>query len=63
MITFEKYHDTSIIQSRACEVFCRHSGIDVQTYRYYDPNTCGMDFKGAMEDLSVRSCLQPSPDK
>ena len=31
----------------------RHAGMDVKTYRYYDANTCGFDFAGAMEDLNV----------
>lgn len=26
----------------------------MKQYRYYDPKTCGFDFKGAMEDFSVR---------
>lgn len=30
----------------------RHSGLNVKAYRYYDPATCGFDFKGALEDLS-----------
>lgn len=30
----------------------KHSGLDVKTYRYYDPNTCGFDFSGALEDIS-----------
>ncbi|XP_062546376.1 aspartate aminotransferase, mitochondrial [Armigeres subalbatus] len=30
----------------------RHSGLNVKAYRYYDPSTCGFDFKGALEDLS-----------
>ena len=36
-------------------VVCRHSGLDTQQYRYYDPNTCGFDFKGAVDDILVRS--------
>lgn len=31
----------------------RHAGLDVKSYRYYDPNTCGFDFNGAMEDIAV----------
>lgn len=31
----------------------RHSGLNVKAYRYYEPSTCGFDFKGALEDLSV----------
>ena len=33
----------------------RHAGLKVKQYRYYDPPTCGFDFKGAMEDISVNS--------
>lgn len=29
----------------------KHAGLDVKSYRYYDPKTCGFDFKGAMEDI------------
>nr|ALS04703.1 mitochondrial aspartate aminotransferase precursor [Pseudodiaptomus poplesia] len=29
----------------------KHSGLDVGSYRYYDPATCGMDFAGAVEDI------------
>ncbi|XP_054283776.1 aspartate aminotransferase, mitochondrial isoform X2 [Macrosteles quadrilineatus] len=29
-----------------------HSGLKVNKYRYYDPNTCGFDFKGALEDIN-----------
>ncbi|XKL68214.1 hypothetical protein PGB90_003705 [Kerria lacca] len=29
----------------------KHAGLDVNQYRYYDPNTCGFDFKGAAEDI------------
>ena len=31
----------------------RHSGLGVQQYKYYDPQTCGFDFKGCMDDISV----------
>ncbi|KAL1458365.1 hypothetical protein WDU94_008522 [Cyamophila willieti] len=31
---------------------CKHAGLDVKHYRYYDPNTCGFDFKGALEDIN-----------
>lgn len=31
----------------------KHSGLDVKSYRYYDPKTCGLDFQGALEDISV----------
>ncbi|XP_029647596.1 aspartate aminotransferase, mitochondrial [Octopus sinensis] len=30
----------------------KHSGLEVKSYRYYDPKTCGFDFAGAMEDIS-----------
>jgi len=30
----------------------KHCNIDVKSYRYYDSATCGMDFAGAMADLS-----------
>ncbi|KAK6184627.1 hypothetical protein SNE40_007063 [Patella caerulea] len=30
----------------------KHSGLNVKSYRYYDPGTCGFDFKGAVEDIS-----------
>ncbi|KRT80535.1 hypothetical protein AMK59_6739 [Oryctes borbonicus] len=30
----------------------KHARLDVKSYRFYDPNTCGFDFKGAMEDIS-----------
>ncbi|KAJ8917470.1 hypothetical protein NQ315_005517 [Exocentrus adspersus] len=30
----------------------KHSGLDVKAYRYYDPKTCGLDFSGAVEDIS-----------
>lgn len=31
----------------------QHSGLKVSKYRYYDPSTCGFDFKGALEDINV----------
>jgi len=31
----------------------RHSGHGVKQYRYYDPETCGFDFKGCLEDIAV----------
>lgn len=30
----------------------KHSGLDVKSYKYYDPATCGFDFKGALDDLN-----------
>ncbi|XP_037808028.1 aspartate aminotransferase, mitochondrial [Lucilia sericata] len=29
-----------------------HAGMPVKKYRYYDPNTCGLDFKGCLDDIS-----------
>ncbi|CAF0734018.1 unnamed protein product [Didymodactylos carnosus] len=29
----------------------KHAGLDVKSYRYYDPKTIGFDFKGAIEDI------------
>lgn len=29
-----------------------HAGMETQKYRYYDPETCGFDVAGAMEDLN-----------
>lgn len=31
----------------------KHAGLEVKSYRFYDPNTCGFDFKGALDDISV----------
>lgn len=31
----------------------KHSGLKVNTYRYYEPKTCGFDFQGALDDISV----------
>ncbi|XP_055837145.1 aspartate aminotransferase, mitochondrial [Episyrphus balteatus] len=28
-----------------------HCGLKVNKYRYYDPKTCGLDFKGCLEDI------------
>ncbi|RLU15337.1 hypothetical protein DMN91_012331 [Ooceraea biroi] len=30
----------------------RLAGLTVKSYRYYDPSTCGLDFKGVVEDIS-----------
>ncbi|XP_060534385.1 aspartate aminotransferase, mitochondrial-like isoform X2 [Cylas formicarius] len=30
----------------------KHSGLDLKTYKYYDPNSCSLDFCGMMEDIS-----------
>ncbi|XP_021962941.1 aspartate aminotransferase, mitochondrial [Folsomia candida] len=29
----------------------KDSGLNVKTYRYYEPKTCGFDFQGALEDI------------
>lgn len=31
----------------------KHSGLNVKSYRYYEPKTCGFDFQGALDDISV----------
>lgn len=31
----------------------KHSGLNVKSYKYYDPKTCGLDFSGALDDISV----------
>lgn len=31
----------------------KHSGLKVGTYSYYDPKTCGFNFQGALDDISV----------
>ncbi len=36
------------------------SGFTLNKYRYYDPNTCGLDFKGLIEDVKVKLTLQPN---
>ncbi|KAL5022782.1 hypothetical protein ScPMuIL_001937 [Solemya velum] len=30
----------------------KHSGLDTGSYTYYDPKTCGFNFKGALDDIS-----------
>lgn len=30
----------------------KHSGIEVKSYKYYDPKTCGFDFKGCCDDIN-----------
>ncbi|KAL3858743.1 hypothetical protein ACJMK2_008997 [Sinanodonta woodiana] len=30
----------------------KHAGLNVKSYKYYDANTCGFDFKGALDDIS-----------
>ncbi|XP_045471443.1 aspartate aminotransferase, mitochondrial [Harmonia axyridis] len=29
----------------------KHSGMEVKSYKFYDPKTCGFDFKGACDDI------------
>lgn len=31
----------------------KHAGLSVKSYKYYDPKTCGLDFQGALDDISV----------
>jgi aspartate aminotransferase, mitochondrial len=31
----------------------RDSGIELKTYRYYNPKTCGLDFDGLAQDIDV----------
>lgn len=35
----------------------KHSGLDVKSYTFYEPNTCGFDFQGALNDIKVRPCF------
>lgn len=42
---------------RVCIIVCRHSGLDIKQYCYYDPNTCGFNFKGAVDDILVRCTI------
>lgn len=35
----------------------KHAGLNVKTYRYFDPKTCGIDFQGALEDIAVSSAI------
>lgn len=37
----------------------KHSGLNVKSYKYYDPKTCGLDFAGALDDISVSICELP----
>lgn len=32
-----------------------HAGMNIKSYRYYDPKTCGLDFAGALDDINVSS--------
>mmetsp|Transcript_25339 Transcript_25339/g.58352 ORF Transcript_25339/g.58352 Transcript_25339/m.58352 type:complete len:423 (+) Transcript_25339:13-1281(+) len=31
----------------------KDAGLDVRSFRYYDANTCGLDFKGMMDDIKA----------
>ena len=31
----------------------KHAGLEVGSYGYYDPKTCGLDFAAACADISV----------
>lgn len=31
----------------------KHAGLNIKSYTYYDPATCGMNFQGALDDISV----------
>lgn len=31
----------------------KHSGLDVKSYKFYKPETCGFDFEGAIADIKV----------
>lgn len=31
----------------------KHSGLEVKSYTYYNPETCGINFKGVLDDISV----------
>lgn len=35
----------------------KHSGLNAKSYKYYDPKTCGLDFQGALDDISVSDIL------
>lgn len=37
----------------------RDAGMQLKAYTYYDAKTCGFDFKGAIDDISVRSISTP----
>lgn len=31
----------------------KHAGLNIKSYKYYDPKTCGLDFQGCLDDISV----------
>lgn len=35
----------------------KHSGLDVQSYRFYEPKSCGFDFAGALDDICVSTTI------
>ena len=37
----------------------KHSGLNIKSYKYYNPKTCGMDFQGTLDDISVSLTLHP----
>ena len=36
----------------------KHAGMNVKSYRYYEPKTCGFDFTGALDDINVSNSSQ-----
>lgn len=36
----------------------KHSGLKVNSYRYYEPKTCGFDFQGALDDINVSNKIE-----
>lgn len=38
----------------------KHSGLKVNSYRYYEPKTCGFDFQGALDDICVSKIFNNS---
>lgn len=41
----------------------RDAGMQLKAYSYYDPKTCGFDFKGALDEISVRKMFVLFRDK
>lgn len=33
------------------------AGLTVKSYKYYNPKTCGLDFEGVLDDISVSKNL------
>ena len=48
---------THLLQYALFYPYFRHSGLNVKSYRYYEPKTCGFDFNGALEDMSVSTAI------